>query len=540
MDSSNSPFINPDDPDHPLVHISKRNEDESLFLKRLALEVRLMIYEFAVAMDDAVEPVQQAERSNKFFSDRFSGTPSTVVCLGRICRKIYQELENYPVFYRVNKFQFFTSYDMHKFFAAIHPKRLVMIRTIRLTYGNAPTTTGVWGKGDHFLKHVLALLSQCTNLEDLSLILQQNGGNDLSYFLVGWEGLVKDSLSQPALINLPVFKVFLRYSPGGPEYPLEEALGHSQFIQTKQTKEIFTAIVHGMKARKIVFDGLPEVRINDKKDYRPEWLRNMADGTAINEAIKAAAIDFPGHKRIAQDVRAMSDNVSCRTRRKFQAVNEIGVVYRKVPQFDGGGLLTWAFNEIKEVRWTDSEDIELEVRWCQPARVPETSWVPFSSLEMNGAQEETMLAFYRKVMQVLPDPSRLESYYQKIKYMPSLSVIAEYAGGVDDFLNKNAPTSRVRTGEVTKKRFRAWAYWTKAWENNTARLERELRKQKKEAAEAEAEAAKAREAREAEEAAKAKKAANKDSTKKKGNLQPTKKASKVTKAKSVKAKKAAK
>ncbi|KAI1799183.1 hypothetical protein F4811DRAFT_568573 [Daldinia bambusicola] len=556
MDTSSSHLINPDDPDHPLVHLSKQNEDESPFFKKLVLEVRIMIYEFAVAMDDVLKPVQRVPRSNKFILEGSSNTPSTVVHLGRTCRRIYQELENFPVFYRVNTFQFRMDFDMHIFLAAIHPKRLGMIRTVRLRFGDIfyneyDAHDDPWYGQSPTIKYILALLSQCTSLEDLSLVLQQNTPRDLTHFLSGWERLARKSPSIPAFINLPVFKIFLRYQDQGPEYTLEEALSHSQLIQTEPTKKILADVDYGLRARKAIFARLPKVTINHKTDYRPQWLRDMADGTAINEAIKAAPIDFPGHKRIAQDVRDMSDTVSSRTRRKSMTVNEHGVVYREIPQFNVDGLLAWKFNEVKGVRWDDSGEVELEVKWCWPPRVPATSWVPFESFEMNREGEEMIIAFYRKDMDHSPYRSNLESHIQRMKSMPSLSDIAEIAGGVDYFLNKYAPTVGLRTGGSKKARFRAWAHWIKAWDNCIATTENNLKKQKKEAAEAEAfqaaedaaraaqaeKAAKkaARKAARAAKAAKVQEAANKKVAKA-AKTNKGVKAAKVTKAKSIKTK----
>ncbi|KAK6955166.1 hypothetical protein Daesc_002797 [Daldinia eschscholtzii] len=542
MDASSSSLVNPDDPNHPLWHVAQQNDDVPFFNK-LSLEVRLMIYEFAVAMDGPVRPKQVEFRSNKFFSDQSKGTPSTVVHLGRTCRRLYQELENYPVFYRVNTFQFRETRAMLAFMAAIHPKRLSMIYNIRLMSGEFSAVWyphANWGDTSgrtSCIDHILALLSRCKNLRNVSLVLDTNYRGNLEYAVTYWDALARGSHTKPAFINLPGFKVFIRYGANGREDPLETAITQTEILidQSELTWGIFRTIARGLRARESTFARMPkdESDESDKNDRRPQWLKDLGDEATINKAIKASEVDFPGDKRIAQDIRAMSDHVSSRTRRKAQSVDELGVLRREVPLFDGSGLVAWRIHDVEGARWNDSGEVELKLLLQRPGRVPELLWVPLDSYEMNREGEEMLLDFFRKFKNKTSGycywrrgevpRGNLEGSLHTIRSMPSPAVVAKLAGGAKHFVNLYSTAGNVTTDEIRRSRIRAWDFWSKAWENFIPELERGIRLQKRAAKKAAREAAKAQKAAEkaakvqeaAEKVAKAQKAASKSTKKNK-------------------------
>ncbi|KAI1476492.1 hypothetical protein F4774DRAFT_412783 [Daldinia eschscholtzii] len=493
----------------------------------MSLKVRLMIYEFAVAMDGPVRPKQMDVGSNKFFSDPSDGTPSTVIHLGRTCRRLYQELENYPVFYRVNTFQFRETHTMLAFMAAIRPKRLSMIQNIRLMCGEYSPVwypQANWGDTSSRISridHILALLSHCKNLRNVSLVLDTNVWSKLGYAVTYWDDLARGSHTKPAFINLPGFEVFIRYGAGGREDPLETAITQTDILiyQSDVTLGILKIIARGLRARKRTFARMSKVKSDesDRNDRRPQWLKDLGDETTINKAIKASEVDFPGEKRIAQDMRAMSDHVSSRTRRKAQSVDELGVLRRDVPLFDGNGLVAWRIREVKGVRWNDSGEVELELLLMRPTRVLELFWVPLHSYEMNRQGEEMLLSFFRKfkihtssifyLRRREAPKGNLEGALQTMRSMPSPAVVAKLAGGAEYFVNLHFTVGNVRTDKVRRSRIRAWAFWSKAWDNFIPELERGVRLQKRAAKRAAMEAAKAQKV--AEKAAKAQEAAEK-------------------------------
>ncbi|KAH9904167.1 hypothetical protein F4778DRAFT_780847 [Xylariomycetidae sp. FL2044] len=124
------------------------NQQAPLF-KKLPYEVRLMIYEFALTEDEPIWPSQVAETSNKFDScnefawkrysqlGRIYNNERSVrklqgTNLERVCRQIRDDLVVTPVFYRVNRFNFYCRAQQHLFLAALTPKKRAMIQQINL------------------------------------------------------------------------------------------------------------------------------------------------------------------------------------------------------------------------------------------------------------------------------------------------------------------------------------------------------------------------------------------------------------------------
>ncbi|KAI8625770.1 hypothetical protein F5Y19DRAFT_243604 [Xylariaceae sp. FL1651] len=115
-------------------------------LHQLFPEIRNAIFEFAVALDEPIEPVQVMPNANKFvwgdwefcvgilddkeMQIRVPLGPLAVVQLQRTCRQFYHELNG--VFYRVNSFYFRHPADCLNYLAAITPERRHQIRNISI------------------------------------------------------------------------------------------------------------------------------------------------------------------------------------------------------------------------------------------------------------------------------------------------------------------------------------------------------------------------------------------------------------------------
>ncbi|KAI1647753.1 uncharacterized protein F4817DRAFT_365195 [Daldinia loculata] len=512
MAASSSSLINIGDPNHIYAVLTQENHHDSPLFKNIPIEIRLIIYEYAVAIDKPVRPRQMAPRSNKFVwgktdndgRSRFTGVvlksdeePLVVVSLSRTCRSIYRELEDHPVFYRVNRFEFDFAQDLHTFLAAILPKRLAMIRTIRLITGEALNPWAEdWGgqvrpaphvalqphnrPPNNHINHILTLLSRCDDLRELSLVLHQNvdfGGMESK--LYGWDTLADGSHEAPAFINLPIFDVFMRFSLYGEEFHLKKALGRSELQQGPQARNYLSAIVRGLDARKKAF--ALKGKSDEEKDNHPQWLKDMANRAAINAAIRAAPVDFTGGNRIAQDMHLMSDTVSSRTRRKGQVVNSFGVVHREVPKYTADGQVAWTYLKVTGIRWNDSGELELQLLWEDPTRDRYDSWASFHAFPKDRQGEENIIRFFRNTATGLYRD--VEAHLREVHSIPSPSDVAKFAGGLNHFLDKDTMFAET-TQTVRQRRIHIWNHWIKRWDRYVARLEKELDKKKKEAAKA--------------------------------------------------------
>ncbi|KAI8964705.1 hypothetical protein F5Y11DRAFT_345158 [Daldinia sp. FL1419] len=477
MAAPSSSLINLDDEKHPYAYITRMNQGSCLF-KKLPLEIRLAIYEYAVAIDKPVRPKQKAPRSNKFIwgdylNDHFSylsmdlinvEEPLAIISLSRTCRAIYQELEDHPVFYRVNEFEFRLAKDIHAFLAAIVPKRLEMIRTIRLlTPGpfqedwSAPRTGSI--------DHILTLLSRCCDLRKLYLVIQDAPGINSKAWIREWSIMAHRPHDIPALINLPVLCPLVQLIWNGTELHLkkflEEMPDHPFLHRDLDTKSLMRSILGGLNERKEAF--ALESKGQHSHDSRPKWLKDMATKDAINAAVVAAPVDFTGRNRIAQDFSLIRDEISSRTRRKSKHVDSLGVIRRDVPKYNADGLLVWEHDEILGIRWSDSGEAEISLSWVGSISVRQPSWEPFHAFVMDRRGEEGVLRYFREKMIY---GGRGKAHLQKMKSTPSVSDIAKLAGGLKSFLGKN----RTQRGH---NRIAAWTYWAQKYDDLVKRLEAE-------------------------------------------------------------------
>ncbi|KAI1141060.1 hypothetical protein F5Y05DRAFT_298132 [Hypoxylon sp. FL0543] len=180
MTTNNTSVVNLGDQEHPNLHLTKMNA-QTLLLQKLHPQLRLMIYEFAVYVDEPIEPVQITQHSNKFFDANSPFRLPTVVSLSQACRAIYAELEYNCPFYKVNRFRFTCQVQLNAYLAAITPQRRSNIWWIDLSPALIHyTTSPVWSLNDLHLytpaerknNAILAQLSQCDALRRHELSLE--------------------------------------------------------------------------------------------------------------------------------------------------------------------------------------------------------------------------------------------------------------------------------------------------------------------------------------------------------------------------------
>lgn len=160
------------------VEVSPATTNRVEFTMTNTSQLRLIIFEFAVKLDKPVAPRQITEHSNKFtWGDRKQvpvhdhpgnrdyvwecqeTEPLAIVSLNLTCKQFYEELRDYPVFYRVNEFHFEIE-DLVPYLAAITPQRRSTIQKISVNGGGRSKTR----RSAAMHKHAVTLLSQCAAL----------------------------------------------------------------------------------------------------------------------------------------------------------------------------------------------------------------------------------------------------------------------------------------------------------------------------------------------------------------------------------------
>ncbi|KAF2999960.1 hypothetical protein E8E14_004311 [Neopestalotiopsis sp. 37M] len=156
----------------------------------IPVDLRLIIYEYAVKLDKAIVPRQIAECSNKFtwgdreqvpvhnhpgnrdyFWESRDSERLAVVSLNLTCKQFYEELRRYPVFYRINRFQFDVQ-DLVPFMVAITPERRNAIRHITATQRSPPSGNPRARPATTLYKHAVTVLKNCSSLRDLPAVLE--------------------------------------------------------------------------------------------------------------------------------------------------------------------------------------------------------------------------------------------------------------------------------------------------------------------------------------------------------------------------------
>ncbi|KAI1411222.1 hypothetical protein F5Y13DRAFT_201435 [Hypoxylon sp. FL1857] len=490
-------IVNLNDKNHPFYTATEQN-GSTPFLK-LPIELRLMIYELAVAVDGCVRVHQVTKRSNKFVWGDHNKQPGsngdelvrvttekqlTVVSLGRTCRQIYSELQQFPVFYRVNTFefhkcpvinprsQFESSFYHSEFLAAITPQRRKMIRHIQVNFtgndriGNLVSIDHPWIQVHqrHDKCRFLTLLSQCEDLREVSLVLSCV----TTMNLLDYMAFTATPHDTPSPWNLPFLRLKLLF-PGGTVF----ALGDSKTVP-------FDSLLAN---EPVAQQNQPEIsQLNSimfsrpRGHQRPKWFEDMNNPALVYEAIIAQQLDFPGEDRITRVQKTAAGSVSSRTRRNNFVFNELlGILQRDIPQYSADGTLAWEYSDVLKIRWDDSSEIECELIWSDFLRVPRTSWVPLRAIYGKEAGicvgRDRIADFYEARFARYLDS--FSEHLEKMKSIPSPgrafeTIVEQFSGRVSEAFGLD----NTRRGKVQERAFKnRWEKLASRWDARISDLE---------------------------------------------------------------------
>ncbi|KAK7965112.1 hypothetical protein PG988_010116 [Apiospora saccharicola] len=372
------PAISALDAPHPKKDVTQRNSGVSPFL-RLPLELRIMIYEFAVYVDEPIRTQQAAKGSNKFvwgnevqrihrgpiyFAFLASYKNLTATELARTCRMVYHDLEAQPVFYRVNDFHLRGLIDLQRFLAAITPARRSSIRQLVVGFKNSYYGSAI-------------------------PVDYSSRGIKLHNQVVPFD--------EPSLLSIPTLHITFQWMANYWSQPDLEQFGI-------EISRIEAAMV---SRRESLDDSQNTVTVTDEK---------------VKKSIAGAGLYFPGEERVNQD-QFNSDigAVSSRTRHRCNKANlneSYGTVERNTGKYDSEGLLIGDFC-IHDVRLVDS-GIECEIsefiydhNFDRVEKDDSKSWEPLHTVATNEGIEDleriyrnklALSAFDGRVIQNLPAP----------------------------------------------------------------------------------------------------------------------------------------
>ncbi|KAI0884937.1 uncharacterized protein GGS22DRAFT_189152 [Annulohypoxylon maeteangense] len=486
--------------DDPLAHQASKNDELYFFM--LPLEIRLMIYEYVVAVAKPILPEQVTKRANKFFPSqsilfpaiayRNSNDPLDVISLARVCRRIYHELEKFPVFYRVNTFCFECFEDLHVFLSAITPKRREMIRYITLfIYSQSQSKLNIfrpnfpeWAfiphhrPSGHTKTFLMSLLTQCKDLKELRLIL--NHRVSAAHMMA----LSRVPIDRPSAWNLPYIRVRTGILPE--DFMFGDAYNIPSLV-IRHVHNTGVADQERLRAMKQFNMKMFERRnlVNPTEDEFPSWYVRLGSKDLVEEAIGAANIDFPGELRKSQNrFDHTIGPVSSRTRRKNTTLNpSTGALTRELPKYGADGVaVQWNYTVIG-VRRDDYLGMECNLEYWTPTKDLGTSWETVDKVVTTPSGHTNLSRFYLSILRkfkykVPRDP---KANLQELDSMPSPDDVFKTLGGLKRVVNvaykDKAPSSH-------NKCLNNWAKVMEKWKSTVEKLEKEV------AAEAEREAKK--------------------------------------------------
>ncbi|KAI1080172.1 hypothetical protein F5B20DRAFT_116817 [Whalleya microplaca] len=458
-----------------------------------------MIYEYALYVDEPIKPQQITPYSNRFVSNdtrefycgRFlpNQLPIKVASLSRTCREIYEDLDEYPVFYRVNKFWFEDMVALHEFLAAITQRRREMIRTIQLQppyhlYGelslNGPIKNRDWKKYDA-VTQVLRLLCQCDDLRNLTLVVKpfyqrKNSNNYERVFQL----LMK---MQEFVFKLPYFQLVVVFPDNtsirfADPKTISNRPAANTFANPGVINSFVGKMVEALKSRK-------ERLVKEEAEGRGflKEYKNNITAQQLRDAISSSLVHFVGENRISQDLFNDSiGTVSSRTRQRCQTeVDSSGLVTRETPKYAADGRLTCEF-KIYNIRKIESE-IECEVRsyehWMddEDDEAPR-SWEPIHAI-ISYEGEAKLKGFFQDLVKKPVTASttlkELKSAPQAITLLgelnntPSPLEVIKVGGGIAAILS-DAP-ERYQTKQSHKAMEDIWKKLQKKYEKKVAEVE---------------------------------------------------------------------
>ncbi|KAH9906183.1 hypothetical protein F4778DRAFT_801449 [Xylariomycetidae sp. FL2044] len=519
------------DPHHPTAHITRRNDNESIFFK-LPPEVRIMIYEFAVAEDEEIWPSQIADRSNKFDWKEIAAAESsrsrrgfisrdnsvvgndctlTVAHLTRVSQKIYAELEATPVFYRVNRFNFYLPEEQFVFLAAITPQRRGMIEHICLhnAHIHGARRLDHWDhthfgsrlerEKDHWYEfrqvgqHSLSLLSQCVRLKRLVYSHRlrcrtYNGlpvGSPLHQVLPELLPIAQAAIDfrRCSLWNLSTFRVELILDDDsilllGPQLPSSNQSRRTMPQSAEPHENLINQIRNAFTLRRSqLLKPLPRSNDDEKQQYE-EAIKETITADMLREAIIGSKIDFPGEDRVTQNrSESLVTNVSSRTRQKCKAkADTAGVLTkRETPLINQEGHLTWRSYRVDKVLW-EGDEVFSEVVTINRDK---SARVKIESLLFDEDGFLGLHAYYQRQLDV-KGPESPRKRLEQIRNIPSpRDIMPAERGGVRsiyELLRQDGGDSLhpVKPGTRLPWWVRSWEGLESQWGRRITELETEL------------------------------------------------------------------
>ncbi|KAI1101510.1 hypothetical protein F4804DRAFT_347658 [Jackrogersella minutella] len=415
------------DEKHPNLELTELNK-KSVFFK-LPIEVRLIIYEFAVYVDKPIVPRQVKKYSNKFvwgdyitsrsydFNDELTECRESTeqelmaVSLFRTCRAMFADLECWHPFYKVNLFEFHGPHSLHLFLAAITPQRRRKIRWIDILH--EPSSLCLKSLD----KKLLALLSQCKDLKTHRLKLT------VQYHELSEDGVVR-SLTRCLEKIQPQSHSWRHYNTWSlPFFHLEFHL-HPDHSGSAYIPIVVTTIKRAITLHR---------KRENIEEGGPQWFKDMAEDRRLQEdAIAAANIQFPGEERLALSKASSSIGpISSRTRGKCQVPDPMGTTKRSIPEYNEEGTVTGRIDYVTEIRWNGT-DIQVKVVWPQPS-LRNSTWENLSAILDSLCERHIRRCYlsmqYCRYRSVSRGPTMdRNNLVDKIKNMPSPGDIVKVAG----------------------------------------------------------------------------------------------------------------
>ena len=460
------------------------------------LQIRRMIFSYAVCTDKPVIPQRLGPGSNKFRPMKTMRQsygpvqyfplkePLTVSQLNQTCRRIYSDLVEFLDFYSNNEFQFANITALVLFLVAITPTRRRTICYITV-YEDS-----VYEDGDSHpsrFKCLIPLLCQCTSLRrllcmDLTLKIRDPINYTTSYRIAWIKHHLRKKLNKFqsttenswALCNLPHFQLSVTI----PEVP----------CTVSDRTEIIILLARVMR-----HINLRQQKVMQEHEQRVGLVSRIKD-KHLSSAITLGDIDFPGEVRITRDkFNSTYGTIASRTRQ--QCVNKtkaakVGVVTPEDnkgsrDKYDCQGMLKWpdTIYLISKISWCDT-GIECQI-------VPSPYYKSqFTNILLTAHDYEILLGhmfvtepldrlltwtgmlqldwYYRNIDEESRSATDFTSRLNKLKSMPSPKDIMAY--GNDTF------KAWARDPESPKSTFKShdakWRAFERNFRRNIKRLEK--------------------------------------------------------------------
>ncbi|KAI5927382.1 hypothetical protein F4810DRAFT_363935 [Camillea tinctor] len=451
---------------------------------QLSIELRKMIYEYVVALEQPIYPRQVTDRSNKFvwgnwcreqepgsYPGRFldilvpNCEPLMITQLMTTCRHMYWDLTNNPVFYQVNEFAFATPSMIHRFLAAITPQRRKAIQKIIFEKYTASSMFFV----DHDIrtmlnqsmtdKHVMTLLQDCTALKSIKIRLMYRSRADIGPLA---SNIIQHINSPSAMSSIWKFPIGIYFRPFGEigDRDLDQPhFGLPGNLPSRNLLLEWYLIEPPIRSLLIEANSLIKNHNAERERQRRVQVITSPLKEELHMAIEAAGIDFPGESRVHY-IRSMgmNDPVSGQSREEARAENNVtpwGTIKKILPKYNLKGILLWPYVQVLGLRWK-GPSIEAEVRWPTPwdARYPTSSWEDIRRLGNWDGLKKIYIFFWG----ITRDFDVTMEFIEMMEKMPTPEDVEVALEGL---LDENSPEARLNEWAIFKETYKADFDWLK-------------------------------------------------------------------------------